>query len=245
MVIDLVLPRIVPVVDIYRGEVVHAVGGRREEYFPLRSPILSSTDPRTSTKELLHHTGSQELYFADLDSIRHGVGEVDWSFLTDFDAELMIDHGGQSDHQLKNVREVVGLETSFDPELVTHRFKTYRPPLPPIFSLDLQAGQLMGAWRNWGARRGTEIFRVVDRVFEIGFRSLIVLDLAGVGSSQGPLTLKLCEQIRERYPSVELISGGGVSGWDDVRRFGNAGVDAVLVASAIHDGRLRFPPPSS
>jgi uncharacterized protein related to proFAR isomerase len=37
---------------------------------------------------------------------------------------------------------------------------------------------------------------------------------------------------------VRLLTGGGVSGADDVARLETAGCDGVLVATALHTGRL-------
>ena len=67
---------------------------------------------------------------------------------------------------------------------------------------------------------------------------LEVVDLAGVGVGQGVPTLDLCRRLRAAYPKLELISGGGVRGVDDLKALRDAGCDAALVASALHDGRL-------
>src|SRR5262245_32644747 len=64
------MPRIIPVIDVMNGVVVHAVGGRRDEYKPLRSKIVDSTDPLTVAKAMLKATGSEEIYVVDLDAIR-------------------------------------------------------------------------------------------------------------------------------------------------------------------------------
>ena len=61
---------------------------------------------------------------------------------------------------------------------------------------------------------------------------------AGVGTASGVETLGLCRQLREEQPGLELITGGGVRGIDDLRVLHNAGIDAVLVASALHDGSI-------
>jgi phosphoribosylformimino-5-aminoimidazole carboxamide ribotide isomerase len=41
-----------------------------------------------------------------------------------------------------------------------------------------------------------------------------------------------------RHPEVELITGGGVRDADDLAALRQSGVAGVLVASALHDGRL-------
>jgi phosphoribosylformimino-5-aminoimidazole carboxamide ribotide isomerase len=71
-----------------------------------------------------------------------------------------------------------------------------------------------------------------------GAERLIVLDIAQVGTSRGPTAVPLCRRIREAAPEVELITGGGIRGREDLETLAAVRVDAVLVASALHDGRL-------
>jgi phosphoribosylformimino-5-aminoimidazole carboxamide ribotide isomerase len=68
---------------------------------------------------------------------------------------------------------------------------------------------------------------------------VIVLDLARVGAGRG-LDVPLLAELRGLLPpECALVAGGGVSGWRDLELLAGAGCDAVLVASALLDGRLR------
>jgi phosphoribosylformimino-5-aminoimidazole carboxamide ribotide isomerase len=51
-------------------------------------------------------------------------------------------------------------------------------------------------------------------------------------------TLSLLTELRKQLPNAWFAVGGGVRHLDDVRAAEQAGADAVLVASAIHDGRI-------
>ncbi len=68
---------------------------------------------------------------------------------------------------------------------------------------------------------------------------MIVLDLTRVGLGQGAGSESLCRHLRALASDVEIISGGGVRSLADLRSLAAAGCDAALVASALHDGRLR------
>ena len=68
--------------------------------------------------------------------------------------------------------------------------------------------------------------------------SLIIIDIARVGTGQGSGTVDTIREIRRLARRVELIAGGGVRNRDDLHRLEDAGADAVLVASALHDGSL-------
>ncbi len=71
-----------------------------------------------------------------------------------------------------------------------------------------------------------------------GFQCLVVLDLADVGTSTGGGTDELLHEIRNAAPGINLVAGGGVRGIADIHRLEQLGINAVLVASALHDGRL-------
>jgi len=78
---------------------------------------------------------------------------------------------------------------------------------------------------------------LAERAVAAGVRALLVLDLARVGTGMG-LDLELVRQVRRALPDVELLAGGGVAGPADLARLAAAGCVAVLVATALHDGRL-------
>jgi phosphoribosylformimino-5-aminoimidazole carboxamide ribotide isomerase len=113
------------------------------------------------------------------------------------------------------------------------------------FSIDLKHGRLLGDWRGWGLEGERDVLMLARRVVGIGVRTLVVLDLAQVGTGCGAGTENLLRAIRDEFPDVGLIAGGGVKSWDDIDRLGDAGADAVLVATALHDGTITFPRPAS
>ena len=60
--------KVIPVMDILNGVVVHAVRGRRSEYQPLRSVLCASAKP-LDVALTFKALGFGELYVADLDAI--------------------------------------------------------------------------------------------------------------------------------------------------------------------------------
>ena len=65
-----------------------------------------------------------------------------------------------------------------------------------------------------------------------------MLDLAAVGIGQGTGTEDLCRRIKDRWPDVQLIGGGGVRTRAEADRLCAGGLASVLVASALHDGSI-------
>jgi phosphoribosylformimino-5-aminoimidazole carboxamide ribotide isomerase len=223
-------PRIVPVLDILGGQVVRAVGGRRREYRPIVSRVTNSTEPLRVARDLLGATGARELYVADLDAIGGGaMSDATSVMLNVIDSSVWLDRGSSRGRHPKTVRPVVGFESAESPEVLSDAC---------AFSLDLWNGELFGPWESWGVESSRDICGVLERVFAKGVRTLIVLDLTAVGERNGPSTLSICRRIRERYPKIELLAGGGVRNANDLARLGEVGVDGVLIASAIHDGHF-------
>ncbi|MBC7968368.1 MAG: hypothetical protein H7Z17_20875, partial [Fuerstia sp.] len=104
-----------------------------------------------------------------------------------------------------------------------------------IFSIDLKHGELLVGDPAWQGKSPLDLTRFV---IERGIRQLIVLDLAAVGTGSGVPTLQLCQDIRRISPNIKIISGGGVDSAQCVAAAAQAGLDGLLIASALHDGRL-------
>jgi phosphoribosylformimino-5-aminoimidazole carboxamide ribotide isomerase len=106
------------------------------------------------------------------------------------------------------------------------------PPARVVFSLDLRNGAPLGAWGV------DDPLVIANHAVDAGAGRILILDLAVVGTNSGTTTEALLHAIRGLHPHVELSCGGGVRGVGDLRRAAARGVDAVLVASALHDGRI-------
>ena len=69
-------------------------------------------------------------------------------------------------------------------------------------------------------------------------RRLLLLDLSRVGTGRGIGTLDLVVELRRIDPRVEISVGGGIAGIDEVIAIRDQGAAAVLIGSALHDGRI-------
>lgn len=232
--------RIIPVIDVMGGVVVRAAGGRRDEYQPLVNHAIGSCEPRVVAEWLLDRAAGGwsggELYIADLDSIQTGSPTLENDLIMTLnsmsvciwlDAGLRLIDSCHTYPQSSLLRMVAGSETlARDPE---------KWPQDHIFSLDLLNGTVRSSRIS---DQKPDPIGMVDRVVQSGCRTVIALDVASVGERRGPSTVDLCHRLRERHPDIELVSGGGIRDDTDVRLFEDAGCDAVLVSTAIHDGSL-------
>jgi phosphoribosylformimino-5-aminoimidazole carboxamide ribotide isomerase len=245
-------PRLIPVLDVMGGAVVRAVGGRRDEYKPIRCPVSNSGRPYDVADGLTSLAGASEIYVADLDAIT-GSGRLSPAvnrLLRYGRRKCWIDAGTRSLETFSTlpshawVRPVIGSETCPGPDVVSEIVANSKTS-KLAFSIDLRTGVLIGDWRAWRLANERDALGLARRVAELDVRTLIVLDIARVGTGSGTGTEALLGEIRAEYPTIELIAGGGVRTWADVDHLGEAGADAVLVASSLHDGTITFPRPAS
>lgn len=237
--------RILPVLDLMQGLVVRGVAGRRSEYRPIVSSLVSGAVPRDVAAALAEAFVLTDFYLADLDAIAGAEPAWDvYDALLNDGRRLWVDAGVQNHRraeQLAQFRQdttpldavVVGLESLPTADLLDACLDVCGGR-QLVFSLDLKAGRPL-AGRGWHDASALEIAAEVVRR---GAQRMIVLDLAQVGMDGGVGTLDLCRELHQRHPELEIIAGGGVRGMDDLRHVAAAGCQGVLIASALHDGRL-------
>lgn len=238
--------RIIPVIDLIRGQVVRGVGGRRDEYRPVQSVLSPDARPR-SIAQAFADRGFCEVYIADLDAIGGAQpATVIYEVVASFGLDLWVDAGladlaradmlGAVDFGGRSIAGIIaGLESIPDFDLLAALVDRLGPERL-IFSLDLKAGKPLTGRPEWQQLPPATI---ADQAYSVGVRRMIVLDLAQVGMNAGVSATSLCRELRERYPKLEITSGGGVRNEEDLERLAASGCDAALVASALHDGRLK------
>jgi phosphoribosylformimino-5-aminoimidazole carboxamide ribotide isomerase len=242
-----ILVRVIPVIDLKDGIVVHGVAGQRSRYQPIRSVLASNPRPGTVARAFFDAGVSQEVYVADLDAIAGR--QPDWDALreiTDSGLRIWLDAGVAD---VERLRELVassqdhdGLEAiivgseSLGDELALRTALTELGASRCIFSLDLRCGRPVTRCPEWLDRPTVEI---ASTTFALGVRRMILLDIATVGTRRGPQSLELARRLRAEHPTLELIGGGGIRSLDDLKTLAASGFSAALVATALHSGAIR------
>lgn len=232
---------VLPVIDLMGGAVVRGVAGQRDEYRAVESVLAADARPETVATAFVEQFGFRDAYVADLDAIAgRPPALATYEALEAIGLRLTIDCGiGSVDDLIIGLGNpsrtvVVGLE-SLRSAATLSQLSSALGTGRGVFSLDMKQGRPLTGIDEWASLSPLSI---ADLAIEAGFSCLIALDLASVGVGGGPSVTDLCRQLRERYPKIELISGGGVRQAGDVRALCDAGCDRVLVASALHDGSL-------
>ena len=207
---------IIPVLDVARGQVVHAVEGKRTAYRPIETPLANSTEPADLARGLRALFPFRKIYVADLDGIEgRGRNTRLVPSLSQVlpHTEIWIDAGTGSRGAARAVLAapiatlVVGSE-SLENVRVWHDIVA-EAPLRTVLSLDFRGSEFMGPEALlddptlWPAR-------------------VIVMTLDRVGSGGGPDVARL-QEIASRAGSRRVYAAGGIRDRADLDRIRAAG----------------------
>lgn len=220
---------VIPVIDIKGGQVVHAQGGRRDLYRPIRTPLSPTSAPADVATGLLDRFPFRRLYIADLDAIERrapNAAAIQSIMLAIPSVELWIDNGtadaatarswlARCPHSL-----VIGSESQAGLDTIGVLHGEDRV----LLSLDFRGEAFQGPAElhhtaaSWPTR-------------------VIVMTLARVGAATGPDTQRVAA-IVARAQGRAVFAAGGVRGSEDLHMLSHAGAAGVLVATALHTGAL-------
>lgn len=220
---------IIPVIDLMHGRAVHAKRGERQQYQPVDSPLCRSGLPLDAAQALLSLYPFPRLYIADLDAIRKT--GTHRTVIDDIcgrhpQTRIWLDAGIGNIDDL-NSAVSIGIDCIIGSENL-HSMDDFlqlrgRCGTRAILSLDFTSQGYQGP-------------PILLRDTMLWPDIVIVMTLARVGSDAGPDMPRLA-QIR-KMTDKQLYAAGGVRSIEDVKALQQLGVDGVLVASALHTGKL-------
>lgn len=216
--------KIIPVIDLKDGVVVHARQGMREQYQPIRSALCQSPDIYKVIEAFLGVYDFDTIYIADLNAItRQGdhdrlITEV----LTCFPRILFwIDSGYQRvKYYPANYLPVLGSECYSDETVLELQDFNKRF----ILSLDYSMSGALGAKSLFSGQA-------------LWPDTIIIMTLNRVGSHQGP-DLDRLNRFCRHYPHKHFIAAGGIRNTADLLALKLAGIQQALIASALHSGAI-------
>ena len=216
---------IIPVIDLLDGQVVHARGGRRSDYAPVRSPLCPSSEPLAVLAALLGLHPFSIFYAADLGAMlgREPHDGILERLRNDFPGlTFWVDAGRKQPIAYRpGVRTVIGTETGIsaaDLTTLTCSGADY------ILSLDFSGSGFSG---------DTEILARPNS----WPRDVIIMNLCSVGAAQGPAWPSV-DDVIGRAGNRNLYVAGGVRDAADMSLAAARGLKGALVATALHAGTL-------
>lgn len=223
--------QIIPVLDVMGGLVVRGHLGDRANYRPIVTPLSDSADPVSVAAGLQELGPFRAFYVADLDAIQGGAvqhGVLDRLAEAFPETEFWVDAGvadaAGARALLKRERTVavIGSETLGSVDVLA----AFGGETRIVLSLDY---------------RGDDFIGPVDLLLRADLwpARIVAMTLAKVGSGAGPDLSRLVEVRALAGPERRVFAAGGVRDGEDLARLEMEGMAGALVASALHDGRLR------
>ena len=223
--------KIIPVIDLLNGIVVHARKGDRKNYQAIQSSISDSCKPLDIVAALYEHYHFQELYIADLNAIQK-TGNHNFEAIISIsqhypDLKLWIDAGVNDAANLamwaqRNFNVILGTENFSDLDNFLQIKKALGSDF--VLSLDFMPDGYIGPPE---LIEGTQHWP----------KDVILMSLAHVGAGNGTNT-ELIAKFRQHSMGFNLYAAGGVRNIDDINLLRASGIHGALVASALHEKRL-------
>jgi len=222
---------IIPVLDLKHGKVVRARAGDRANYRPIATPLSPTSEAVDVLRGLRGIAPFSTVYIADLDAI-----------------------GGEGGHReiLRSLQAAEpGVEFWLDGGFATVAAALAALParMTPVFGSESLAGtdELAVARARFGAKgpvlsldyRGGRFMgpQAIEANPELWPGRIILMTLDRVGTGTGP-DLDALAAVIGRARGRAVFAAGGVRGESDLVELQRIGVAGVLVATALHDGRL-------
>ena len=220
---------IIPVIDLYRGIVVHAIEGNRKEYKAIDSKLCSSASPLDVISAYLKVFNFKSIYIADLDALEQQNDHIEIieSICSKHpELEVWLDTGSLlierylKNTKLQNFRLILSSESLSSVASFSTLLSKY-PQHNFILSLDYKADKLLGS---------QELLQYKQQ----WPKDVIVLNLNNVGAKRGyQFPTELNQD--ELTSCFNIYYGGGIRDFNDIKKLNSHGLAGVLVSTALHN----------
>lgn len=219
--------KIIPVIDLLNGIVVHAKKGDRKHYQPIQSQLADSSKPLDIVDALLGYYPFQQLYIADLDAIQKtGINNSDVikTIARHYpQLELWID-AGISSIQESDIwhGQYFNLILGSENFSALENFLAVKNYLDNNFILSLD-------YLPDGYHGPAELLENTD----YWPQNVLLMSLTHVGANQGVDT-NLLHRFKFFAQQYKLYAAGGVRNTSDLNTIKQMGYHGALLASALH-----------
>jgi phosphoribosylformimino-5-aminoimidazole carboxamide ribotide isomerase len=232
---------IFPAIDLMDGGCVRLTKGdfsRRTNY---------ATDPVAMAVEFAR-TGAKWLHLVDLDGAKNqqaAQSELVIEIANSCGLQTQTGGGLRSKAQIKNLldngltRVVIGSLAVSQPKQVMEWMETFGPD-KIVMALDVELDQMgvpRPAVHGWTQSSELSLWEVIEEYSNIGLQTILVTDIAKDGVLRGA-NIALYAQIMKRYPTLDLITSGGVGTIEDVRALKALNPAGIIIGKALYENRF-------
>jgi len=228
---------IIPAVDIRDGKCVRLAQGdyARETVF--------GDDPIAMARQWAAQ-GATRIHVVDLDGARSGVASnapIVQAIARSVSVPVQTGGGMRSMDVLRSMldagldRVVLGTAAVKDPAFLAEAIAFAGDRL--IVSVDAREGRV--ALEGWTEATDLDSLAFVQQLAAQGVVRVVYTDILRDGVTDGP-NLEMYQRLVAQT-SVRIISAGGVTSVDDLRRLAACGIEGAIVGRAIYTGDVRLP----
>jgi len=230
--------KIIPAIDLINGKCVRLTKG---DY---STEKIYSENPVVIAKSY-EDIGIKYLHVVDLEGAKSSklVNAPTLKAITDA-VEMDIDFGGgiKNDEAIQQAFDngaaavTVGSIAVKDPALTRKWIDKYGSE-KIILGADIKDNKIsINGWKN---ESNFELFDFVTDYFTAGIKKIISTDISCDGMLTGP-NFQLYKELKDKFPSLEVIASGGISNIDDVRKLNDMGIDGVIIGKAIYENKIQL-----
>ena len=226
---------VIPAIDVQDGEVVQLVQGRR-------GTERRYGDPKTAARRWIEE-GATALHLVDLDGAFEGErvnADAIATVVEAVDVPVQLGGGIRTEAEARSLLEggidrvILGTAAMEAPDLVETLATAY--PERIVVSLDAKAGEVVV--EGWTTGTGIDPVEAAARFADRGAGAILCTDVDVEGQLAGVSTDRIAAMADAI--AIPIIASGGVATVADLLSLRDAGADAIVVGTALYEGRFRL-----
>lgn len=231
---------IFPAIDLKDGQCVRLKQGDFD------AVTIYESDPLRQAQRFAE-AGAAWMHMVDLDGAKAGdMQQYDLIKKVAANTNLSIQVGGgiRSEKTIKNLldagikRVVIGSLAVRNRALVQSWLKEFGgDKIVLAFDIRFQDGQPEILTQGWQSGSQQLLWDTLEAYADSGLQSVLCTDVSRDGMLEGANN-DLYKQMHERWPDLEVLASGGVSGLQDLLDLAKLGASGAIVGKAIYEGRV-------
>lgn len=190
--------------------------------------------------------GAEWMHIVDLDGAKNGQAEQSELILKiASSAKIKVQTGGGL-RELAQIRRlldggvdrvVIGSLAVTNPQMVKHWLREFGPDAICI-ALDVnqgEDGEYRPATKGWTEPSKKTIWSVIQDYLGSGLKTILVTDIGRDGMQIGG-NLELYQRLQSEFPTLELITSGGVGSLDHVCELKAINPYGIIIGKALYEG---------
>lgn len=195
--------------------------------------------------------GAEWMHIVDLDGAKNGKAEQSELILSIAkSAKIKVQTGGglRDLAQIKRLldggvdRVVIGSLAVSNPQMVKHWLRDVGPEAICL-ALDVnqgEDGEFRPAIKGWTEASTKTLWDVIGDYLGSGLKTILVTDIGRDGMQEGG-NIDLYKRIQSEFPSLDLITSGGVGTLDHVKDLKTIDPYGIIIGKALYEGAFNLP----